>query len=194
MSKQTISDYKRLFKTLAVFVCLMPLGGWLTHHEIIAFFPPLGDSELNGLALTLSTVLAGAAAILPWRLDISKRRNPIVFSGFGLAVGSGISYFCLCQLYVVSVPLPNGQTITVSIGSIRSQLAQDNFASSATNERLVQEQANEDGVQKLWTRESILRVRLLLFLTYLGWLLPLNFILGLYARSDHKAPAGKPRM
>jgi hypothetical protein len=196
MSQQSLSDFRKLFKTLAVFVCLMPLGGWLARHKIIDVFPPLGGEAANQLALTVATVLFGIAGVLPWRMDI-KRRTKILMTGvaFGIALASAILYFYLCQEYVLSVPLPNGSTITVSVGSVRSQLAQETLPSSSTDIRLLEEQPNEEGVHKLWTEQSILSVRLRLFLTYVGWLLPINFILGLYARPGQKkskAKAGSP--
>jgi len=194
MSQQSLSNYRKLFKTLAVFVCLVPIGGWLARHKIIDVFPPLGGDAVNQLALTVATVLFGVAGVLPWKMDTDRRTKALTTGvAFGISLASAAFYFYLCQEYVVSVPLPNGSTITVSVGSVQSQLAQETLPSSTTNIRLLEEQPDEEGVHKLWTEQSILSVRLRLFLTYIGRLLPINFILGLYARQDPKTPAAKAK-
>jgi hypothetical protein len=42
----------------------------------------------------------------------------------------------------------------------------------------------EELVQKFWTRDSIISARLDLFLSYLGWLVPLNLTAGVYSKED----------
>ena len=185
MSNQTLSNYKRIFRAIACFVCAMPIGGWLTKNRFIHLFPPLGDVALTGLALTAATILAGISAILPLKLTIPSKRSIVFVPCFILACLSAVSYFYLSQEYVVSIPLPEKSPVTLSIGSVRSQFALEHFKKEDTNADLLRaEGPYEDSVQKLWTPASILSVRLRLFLSYLGLLVPINFIVGVLAKAD----------
>jgi hypothetical protein len=191
---QTLASYKRVFRAICYFVCAMPIGGWLTHHRFAFIFPPLGNGALEGFATTTSTLLAGIAAILPWKLRINQNKDLILASAFLLTLISTVLFFYLTQEYVISVPLPNGSALTVSVGNVRSEFALSNFPETATDTELLQaEGPYEDQVQKLWTRASIISVRLRLFLTYLGWLVPLNLVLGILSQAEPAAAARKPK-
>jgi len=105
-----------------------------------------------------------------------------------------VCFFYLFQEYVISVPLPNGSALTVSVGNVRSEFTLKNFPESPTDTELLQQEGPyEDQVQRLWTRASIISVRLRLFLAYLGWLVPLNLILGILSQVEPTAGAPKPK-
>jgi hypothetical protein len=184
MKSQSISDYKKLFSRMRWFVCLVPLGGWLTQNRIPFLFPPFGDNVHTGLTFAVSTVLAGIAALLPWKLDLTKVKSALLIGLALLAVGSVIPYFYLIQKYVISTTPTGTGPLTVTIGMVRSEFALDNLRDYTDEEMLKELGPNEPSVHKLWTEDSILSVRLRLFLSYLGWLIPLNLILGICARED----------
>ena len=165
----------------------MPIGGWLTKNRFIHLFP-LGDAALTGLALTAATILAGISAVLPLKLTLPGKKSLAFVPCFIVACLSVVSYFYLSQEYVISIPLPEKSPVTVSIGSVRSQFALDHFKKDDTNADLLRaEGPYEDSVQKLWTRESILSVRLRLFISYLGLLVPINLIIGGLAKAEKAA-------
>jgi hypothetical protein len=182
MKKQSLSDYTKFFRVVKWFICAMPIGGWLIQNRIAFFFPPLGDSVLTGLALTISTLLAGIAGLLPWKLKAENPKTPLLTMIFFCALGSALAYFYLSQKYVISTAIPDRHPFTVSVGSVRSNFAQENLHDYTDIEMLQQEGPYEERVQKLWTKDSILSVRFWLFLSYLGWLIPLNFIVGIFAK------------
>lgn len=129
-------------------------------------------------------MLAGTAAILPAKLTFPTRKSLVLIPLFALAFFSGVWYFNLSQEYVVSIPVQGKLPLTVSIGTVESQFAQDHFPDKNAAYRLQRMGPNEYGVQQLWTPDSIHSVRLRLFLSYLGLLIPINFIIGIYAKAD----------
>jgi hypothetical protein len=135
-------------------------------------------------------LLAGIAALLPWKLNTTKLMTPLLILGFLCTIGSALPYFYLCQKYVISTTIPEKHPLTVSIGGVRSKFAMENEKlRNETDAEMLQELGPyEDKVQKLWTPESILSVRFRLFLSYLGWLVPINLIIGILAKAE-KAPA-----
>jgi len=187
MKTQSISEFKRIFSAARWFICAMPVCGWLVRNRITFLFPPLGDSAQTGLALTVATLVTGTAALLPWKLDLLKIRSPLLILSFLCAVGSSLPYFSLCQRYVISTSLPGKHPLIVSIGNVRSKFALENFQGSTDAEMLQAMGPYEDEVQKLWTGDSILSVRFRLFLSYLGWLIPLNLILGIFAKTERNS-------
>lgn len=192
MTAQSLAKYKKSVRAVQLFVSAIPLCGCLLKNHF--FFPPFGDGTQTGLALTVSTLLAGTAALLPWKVSFTQRRTGVLLVSFALFILSAVSYFWLCQKYVISTSRVGQSPLVVSIGSDRSAFALTYYQNcpddegnhqSCTDEEMLQSQGPyEERVQKLWTRESILSVRLRLFLSYLGWLVPLNFMIGVFAKDD----------
>lgn len=67
-----------------------------------------------------------------------------------------------------STPIPGKNPLTVIIGMVKSQYALENLQGSTDEEMLQVLGPYEPSVEKLWTEDSILSVRLRLFLSYLG--------------------------
>jgi hypothetical protein len=111
-------------------------------------------------------------------------KTPLLIVFTLLTFAAVTPYFYLTQKYVKSTPIPDKHPLTVIIGEVRSKYALDNLQSYTDAEMLKALGPYEESVQKLWTEDSILRVRLRLFLSYSGLLFSLNFILGICARED----------
>jgi len=177
MNSQKFSAYAKSFRIIQGFICAIPLL-W---KESAFLFPPLGTG--TGIDVFLAMALSGLAAILPWKLSLRKRKTrTLLMCSFFLLVCFVSGYFLLSQRYVVSVPLPDGGELSVSVGSVRTPFAIQNFPGKTDAEMLMARGPYETEVQKLWTEDSIDWVRLRLFLSYLCALMLLNFVVGLIAK------------
>ena len=192
MTAQTLSNYKRAFRNFSYFVCAMPVGGLLTKSKLPLLSPPLGDGVHTGLALAVAAILAGTAAILPAKLTTPTWKSLVLIPCFVLALFSGVWYFYLSQEYVVSIPVQGKLPLTVSIGTVESQFAQDHFPGKTTAYMLQRQGPNEYGVQQLWTPDSIHSVRLRLFVSSLGLLVPVNLIVRI-SRESRPNPTARPQ-
>lgn len=182
MNSQNFSAYAKSVGVIQGFICTIPLGGRLLLKQSAFVYPPLGTDTWNFVFLVM--VLSGLAACLPWAVSFRKRRTKALLLWcscllLGCSVGT---YFWLSQRYIVSVPLPDGGKLSVSVGSVRTPFAIQNFPGKTDAEMLMARGPYETDVQKLWTEDSIDSVRLRLFLSYLCALMLLNFVVGLIAK------------
>lgn len=188
MTQQTLKQYTKDVRKIQWFICFVPLGGWVLRGHWNYLFPMVGDDAANLLCLTLTMILAGVGAILPWAIKMNNNKLPMLLSCTVLLIFSMITYFYLTGKYVISIPLPNGEKIAVSIGSERSRFANDYIKEKCPNctdaDLLMAAGPYENKVHMLWTEDSINTVRLELFGSYAAMLFLLNFIVGVLAKQD----------
>lgn len=178
---QSLTAYIKQVRSVQWFICVIPLGGQLLKGQTAFVFPPLGPE--TGVCSVLALALAGVFAILPWMMPAARRLIIAVCTTLALAV-SIVSYVYFAQTYVVSIPTPNGRVV-VSIGSTRSPFAQRYFPTEISDAEMLMERGPyESEIQKLWTKRSITDARLGLYISYVGCLLLLNFLVGVIARED----------
>ncbi len=199
MTYQSLSEYLRNVRAIQWFICVVPLGGWVLRGSLNRLFPLVGSDDANILCLTLATILAGVGAILPWAIDISKVKLPVLLSCTALLICAAIVYFHLSEKYVITIPLPTGEKLSVSIGSERSQAANDYVKEGCPNcsdaELLIAVGPYENEVHKLWTESSIDAVRLEMFVSYAATLFLLNLIVGVLAKTNRASsnlPVAQP--
>jgi hypothetical protein len=205
MNLETLKDYVKKVRRIQWFICTIPLGGHLLKKESAFGFPPLGEEP--GIWIFFVMVLCGVAAILPLAIPIRRSKVPLLVISCLLLLCSTVGYFYLGQKYIVSIPAGDHGKLSVSVGFVRTPFANevagvladqknealtdDNTgkgrlsASDITDTELLMEHGPyESEVKKFWTESSIDKVRLGLFISYLGVLMLANFVVGLIAIGD----------
>lgn len=129
-------------------------------------FPPLGTFEPAARALT---VLAAAfATLVAYYLPRKKPLTSIAFCA-ALFIAAMLLYGWSFTRYVRKVQIPTrDQSIMVSIGNQRTQFAAKNFPDQSDWDLLKQRGFGEEEIEKLWTMDSILLGRLLLWSSVIG--------------------------
>ena len=181
MSTRGLTSYAKDVRAVQWFVCAIPIGGRLWQGISPIAFPPLGAD--TGTSVFFAVALSGVFAILPWALPLRKIKTALLCCSVLLLLGSAVSYFLLSQRYVVSIPLPDGSKLSVSVGSVRTAFADQYFQGETDSEMLSSRGPYENEVKKLWTEDSIGRARFGLYVSYLATLVLLNFTIGVVAKS-----------
>jgi hypothetical protein len=186
MSTPRLKEFAKKVRKLQWLVCCIPLGSQLLNRKPAFVFPPLGAGTL---AMTFAaTAVAGVAAVMPWALPLRKWKTVGLIAVFISLICSAVSTFYFWEQYVITIPLPNGNERSVSIGTVRTPFANQYFSGVSDFEMLEARGPYENEVGMLWTRASLLNVRLKLFSSYLAVLVLLNLLIGMLAKLDRSSP------
>jgi hypothetical protein len=129
-------------------------------------FPPLGPFEPIARILT---ALAGIFASYVAYFLPRKRPAFSVSLCAILFIASAILYGCSFSRYVRKVQIPSmNESVMVSIGGQRTEFAARNFPNQTDWEILRQRGLGEEEIERIWTEESILLARFLLWASLCG--------------------------
>ena len=182
MNGLTLKAYMKQVRTVQWVICAIPLGGRFISSKSAFLSPPVGDE--TAAFCSLAIILAAIAAVLPWYWGLPKARSLSSAATFLVLLISLLVYFHMFTRFVVSVPVADGTRLSVSVGKERSAFSKQYFAGCTDFEMLRSRGPFESEVKKLWTEDSIDRVRLLLFVSYSGCLISLNFLVGTFAKTN----------
>jgi hypothetical protein len=186
MSTQTFKEYVKSVRKVQWAVCAIPLGGRFLQSQSAFAFPPLGADK--GITVFLTIAFVGLAAILPWTFPKKHLKTTMLFCVLS-GVLSTVSYLVLSEKYIVVVPIPDRGNISISVGTVRTEFANRYFEGQTDVEMLESRGPYDIEVKKLWTEDSILWVRIRLFLSYLAAFMCLNIGIGVFARFHKSDPA-----
>jgi hypothetical protein len=154
---------------------------WADKIDLPFVWPPIGDIELYLGALT--SVLVALLGFFPSKLRtkvVAIRNMRIALAlGFVLAIVYG---FLLMGIVVPKETLHNGK-VYITIGFQRTNLANTKYPYATSSELLEYGGLSEGDIEKMWTPESILLAKLLLYISYLGAMASLNYAIGAHNRS-----------
>ncbi len=187
MKHQSLTEYIKNVRKVQWVICAFPLGGWALHGHWKYLFPTVGTDGASFLCWTLATLLAGVGAILPWAIDTGRAKLLVLLVCVLFLIFAASAQFYLNEKYVISIPI-HGNSLTVSIGSERSKIANDYVRDQCPNctdaELVMAAGPYENEVRKLWTTRSIIFVRLEMFASYAAMLFLINFFVGVVAKQD----------
>lgn len=136
-------------------------------------FPPLAD--IYRIIAVVLGIVVFASVYSFHDLKVAKSaKGRVKALGCGIAVGLlGVFFFFILQeRFVRSVDIPSlGKTIAVSVGFERSDFAKANFSNWSDWKILHDYGHHEEDIWKSWTPRSIIVARLMLFVSYLLFLL-----------------------
>jgi hypothetical protein len=171
---QYFAAFKTSFAALAGLGIAPALLSRLIPDWSAYIFPPLGSIEP---AARIGTVLLGVIVICCGYLIIDKPTiRPYIISASIVTAFCLVIYLAATTVYVRRIEIPSqNKAIFVSIGAKRSEFAIKEFGSESDWDILRERGPNEEEVYKLWTPQSIIWARLLLYLAYLGIVLGWTF-------------------
>ena len=189
----TIAEYYRSYVgvlgAISGFVTAIPGLSYLLPSDYAGYiFPPVGPFEPMARALTvLAAIFATFIA-----LYLPRKRLGIAMTICGLLfVTAGLLYFWSFSRYVRIIQIPSlKQSIMVSIGSQRTQFAIEAFPDQTDWEILKERGFEEEEIEKLWTTNSILLARVLLWASLTGVIIfPVTALgIGIASEAQTKAP------
>ena len=155
--------YKSVLGLFATLLALFPLANLFPLGNEI-FLPPLGSSTALASAISAAFALLSSFAVYALR-PVRTARGVI-----GCAIVSfacAVAYFAATDLYVREVAIPSeNASVRVSIGATRTTFA-DTFFPGQTDEQILRGRGLDDEqINRIWTRGSVLRARLILWLTF----------------------------
>jgi uncharacterized membrane protein len=176
----------------AGFASLPIIGPKVLHTPYV--WPPLGSFET--FAAPTATAVIAIVGALPsffkqfdtWR---KWRGNGLGMSVI-LVIVALFFYVLLLLSYVKGVETPNNGTQYRTVGSQRTQKAQDLFHDQSDEKILEQAGLSDGDIEEMWTSSSVREARLQLFSSYLVALMALNFAIGTLTYADRKTPRQKP--
>lgn len=183
LKSQSLGTYIGRLKWFEAFIIGYPVIAGLIAEKSVYIAPPLGN--LSDLVSPLAFLFVGISAVIPW--FIKKRPYTIASAVLGilLSIGMLVFYANCVNSGVVRLEGFNPHAIArVSIGSERSTFANENYAGQ-TNIQMIRAYGHqEEDIQKLFTEQSISRVRFELLYSYIGFFISINLIIGSFVRSD----------
>jgi hypothetical protein len=151
------------------------LAGLLPDKVAPYFFPPL-DAIFVTVAVLLCvvvTIVIYFAAPLPFSTSARRRMRALMWC-VGIAIVGALLLIATVTRFVRFIDVPaKGTQIGVTVGFVRSDLAQQTFANKSDWEVLEARGTTEEEIQWIWKPWSITLARILLFSTYLLCLLSL---------------------
>ncbi len=182
----TIGQYYAGFKSLAGafagLTVLLPLVSDILPAEWAALvFPPLATMDVPArfgtmaLAFALTFVFYFAK---DWQAVITFRQigSPILIAVVCLCVYLVLHFWFVRKVDIQSL----GTSVYVTVGYERTEFAIRNLGSASDWELLRLRGTDEEEIRRLWTPASLVSARLLLFVSYCGFILSLvsTFSLG----------------
>ena len=189
MTQQSLKEYIKNVRRLQWFIYVIPIGGWFLKGSWKYVFPVIGDEEASFRCLALTMILAGVAAIAPWTIDNMKIKRVMLWVSCLLLVASVISYGYFSSKYTICVPTRNGNNRCVSIGyerqtQITNECAQEQGHRCSDTELVERAGPYEDRVRRLWSDESIDKIRRYESISYAAMVSLLNLFIGLLAKRE----------
>jgi hypothetical protein len=195
----TLRKYYLSIRGLATVVAavVIPFASKIVGSELSAYlFPPLGDVE--GMArLSLVVLCLGLSVGVYFLVSArpAKSQTTIVWVALIVTVVSLLSYFSAYQRFVRRIEIPALRiAVYVSVGYERTPEATQIFGAASDWEMLRRRGFTDEDVSKLqlWTRKSIIIVRLGLFSSYALTILGVLFLFtfGLMRDIAHQDKAG----
>jgi hypothetical protein len=169
----TLGSYYKSFTNLRALFALIPFAPTLAHAFLPDsgaagyLYPPLGDFEPLGIAATLGLLLL-TTFVVYISARLSRRIQPLL--PIFLGIGSAVCVVALIALYVSYVRFVGvssvGAEVPVSVGYQETEFALRTYPQQTDWEMLHNRGPWEERIQKLWTLQSIIVVRSLLWVFY----------------------------
>lgn len=172
--KPTLSQYLKGFATLRSLFAAIPFVPPLVHACVSGsgtiaeyFYPPLGDVQPLATAVTVGFLLLSIFAVF-YCCRAAQKIRPTLFAYLIAGATFGIcALIALYIPYVRRIEVPSvGLEVPVSIGYQRTDFALKTYPQWTDWAMLHDRGPQEEQIQKLWTRQSIIVVRILLWLAY----------------------------
>lgn len=161
------------------------------YKRIYPLWPPLGSLDTFGpyFAFVVAALLGEAALHSRTKKKaLSIGILSIVCAGMAVSV-----YAFLIERYVIPVNLPDGGTVYRSVGNERTAFASSNFRTEADQRLLQIGGLEDDGIEKMWTSDSVVKVRVEIFFCYLVALAAIDCAIGSFTRSASTTRVAKSK-
>lgn len=143
-------------------------------------YPPLGDFTKLAIFITFGAMLAIALLVFDLFKRAQRRYKVAVIFGFIFLILTGLAYFAFYERYVIVVRLPRLDTSeAVSVGGERTQYANE-LGNMSDDDLLRYRGADEVEIRKLWTPRSLIKARILLWLSYTFLAVSIVFIVSVF--------------
>jgi hypothetical protein len=148
----------------------------LPDEESFFLFPPLDNIFRIGTIVLCVLVTFVCYFASTSTFVSSKKGRPRVLWLLGGLCAIGLCLFLAAHfrfVRTIDIPaLPDGHSVTVTIGFTRTEFANREFGGRSDWDMLHARGTSEGEIERLWTRGSILIGRLALLVAYLVFLLP----------------------
>lgn len=186
MEKITLQHYYKGFLSLrgaiAVVIGILPLSSFLPADWGIYSFPPLGEHSVYWKILSFISILLVSIAIYQFQhkefVRVPESRGkliiPLILCILAFGTTLGVTYMIFVhRIHVKAIK----ETVLVSVGYERSEFGKQTQYSSLTDkEVLLKNGTDERVVEKFWTSDSTVKVRVSMYLMYLFLLISLTAV------------------
>jgi hypothetical protein len=147
-------------------------------QSIPLLWPPVGGMTIY--AVPLGSMVIG---LVGWGFPKRLRKRTAArlrFAGLVVAFASLFAFSYLLLRFVKDVPTPDNGIQYRSIGFVRTVAAQRVLPSTMSDQDVLKAVGLDDGsIESAWTPSSVVRVRLMLLMTYILCLSSINFVVGI---------------
>jgi hypothetical protein len=169
------SSFKSISGILAGIVAASPYISKVVPVEIGAYsFPPLGDVDPIARVSVVIFAFATTFGVYFWKMKSRKSAGRIVGLAFALSALAFCLYMGVHLRVVRRIDIPSLDAVVyVSIGYERTAFAQGLFGGSSDEDLLRARGIEDEQIRLLWTIKSLVLARLVLYLTYLLFIVSL---------------------
>jgi hypothetical protein len=174
-------QYLRNCKRISAAVAFTPLALIFLRANQFLLPPPLGPVSQVGLGVML--VVTGLFSFAPLQLRTKRAAKRLIWLS---AIGSSlclIAYLLAVSRYVVDLERVGHPTGHAVVGSERTQFAIENYPGTTDSELVLAWGRRSVDLDRIYTRSSLIRARLLVVLSYILMLIMIQLFIGSWART-----------
>lgn len=177
----SLKSFVGTVKVVQAAIVALPIGAKLLGAKPVYLSPPLGT--LGDYVIPIAFLLVGLFAIVPWFIRSRGWAAIAAIAALVLCIASVVIYSFRISGSVVRKDLPSGNVIRVSVGTDRTEFAQQFFAGKTDAEMVEEFGFSEEDIHRLWSEHSIAMVRGELLGSYIGFFAMLDLFVGAVTRA-----------
>jgi hypothetical protein len=174
-------QYLRNCRKITAAVVFTPLALRLLRANQFLLPPPLGPVSQVGLGVML--VVTGLFSFAPLHLKTKRAAKKMIWLS---AIGSAVClvmYLLVVSRFVVDIERVGHPTGHAVVGAERTEFALKNYPDNTDNELVSAWGHRSIDLDRIYTRSSLIRARLLVALPYIVMLIMIQLFIGSWART-----------
>jgi hypothetical protein len=168
-------------KLLRLAIAVVPAAGDKIRNLPLVW-PPLGSIETY--AAGVAVVVIGFFGALPVLIKTKSHAKKGAKIGLGLSLASLFIYGFFLLTYVKGVETPKNGVQYRTIGSQRTDEAEQKFPGKSDAEILQNAGLTDGDIERMWTPSSVSHARIGLFISYILCFAAANFAIGAFSRAS----------
>lgn len=181
MTTESDKEFLRNCRNISAAVAAMPLALKFLRANPVLLPPPLGPVSQLGLGVAL--LMTGLFSLAPRLLKTKRAARRAVWVCTVGGVICLITYLVVISRFTASIERVGHPTAYAVVGAERTEFALKNYPDTTDSELVTAWGHRDIDLDRIYTRSSLIRARLLVALPYIAMLIMIQLFIGAWART-----------